>query len=305
MSGNAFLFFGILIFIFILWVMTGGPAKPISFSGPYLHPIDGPGETAEPYSLGRGWSPLGSGSSSGVGLSTLEEQIDDLSSFGEPSEYRGLVTLNRNPSGPRNTSANKEYVSIDVSRRAGDPIVLTGWRLESAASKIGAVIPGGVEIPRSGSVNPSIAITLAPGESAVITSGRSPIGTSFRESLCTGYLGEFQSFSPELSQMCPSPQQEFKHRYADQGDSECSSYTWQLPRCSVISDAPSELSNECEDFLDELNYNSCVAEYRDVEGFAQDTWRIFIGASKELWRESHETIRLIDASGKTVDVLAY
>lgn len=303
MGNNFFFFFGILAFIFILWVMTGGPDKPISFTGPYLTPITGPGQRSEAYTLGKGSST--SDKSSGANLSDLEAQIGDLSSFGEPSEYRGLVTFSRNPSGPRSTNEKEEYVSVSVSLRADDPITITGWRLESSATGVFAVIPGGVSVPRSGAVNPVSSVALSPGETAVITSGRSPIGASFKENLCTGYLTEFQSFVPELELSCPSGQQEFRAHYPDQDDTDCLSYLWRVPRCSVVRDAPSELSNQCEDFLETLNYNSCVDRYKGESDFGGDTWRIFIGSNRELWRAEHETIRLIDASGKTVDVLAY
>lgn len=306
MSGNGMLFLGVLIFIFIFWVVTGGPDKPISFSGPYLHPIDGPGQTAEPYSLGRG-NNITSGitGSIGGGLSDLEKQIDDISSFGEASPYRGVVSIGRNPSGPRSTDPKEEYISVSVSRRAANTINVTGWKLESSSSEVVAVIPSGVEVPRSGSVNTVSPVVLSPGQTMVVTSGRSPIGTSFRENICTGYLGEFQSFTPDLDMSCPTASQEFSRRYNDADDDECRSFLWRVPQCSVVSEAPSELSNACENFLESLNYNSCVAEYRDDADFAGDTWRVFIGSNRELWRENHETIRLVDSEGKTVDVFAY
>ncbi len=301
MSSNAVFFFGVLVFIFVLWAITGGPSKPFSFAGPYLKPISGPGQVAEPYDLKRG-----SGSSTGSGASgsffDLEAQIDDLSSFGEASTYRGLVSISRNPSGPRNTDAKQEYLSLSVSRRASDPITFSGWKLESAATEVAVTIPQGVEVPHSGKVNSLSNITLNPGDTAIITSGRSPIGVSFRENLCTGYLSEFQDFSPDLDQDCPSAQSEIR---AAGGDEECIDFSYTVPRCSVVSRAPSSLSNSCENLLGDLNYNSCAARHVDEPSFIGGTWRVFLGNSQELWRENHETIRLLDAEGKTVDVLAY
>lgn len=300
MSSNAVFFLGVLIFIFVLWVITGGPAKPFSFAGPYLKPIHGPGQVAEPYDLRAGTSTSSNGSSGS--FFDLEAQIQDLSSYGEASEYRGKVAFSRNPSGPRGTSAKEEYVSISVSSRVKDPITFTGWKLESSASKVSVVIPAGVEVPRSGSVNQLGPIMASGGDTLIVTSGRSPVGASFRENLCTGYLSEFQDFAPELAQECPSAQYEVRERG---GGQECVDYAFTVPRCSVVPKVPQELSNQCEDILGDLNYNSCAARHLSGPDFFGDTWRVFLGSSKELWRENHETIRLIDAEGKTVDVLAY
>ncbi|MBP9817080.1 MAG: hypothetical protein KBD05_03575 [Candidatus Pacebacteria bacterium] len=300
MSSNAVFFLGVLIFIFVLWAITGGPSKPFSFAGPYLKPISGPGQVAEPYDLKAGTSSTSGGSFGS--FFDLEAQIDDLSSFGEASEYRGLVSISRNPSGPRNTSAKQEYLSLSVSRRASDPITFSGWKLESASTDTTVTIPQGVEVPHSGKVNTLSTIELSPGDTVIVTSGRSPIGVSFRENICTGYLSEFQEFSPGLEQDCPSAQSEIRDAG---GDDECIQFGYTVPRCSVVSRAPSSLSNSCENILGDLNYNSCAARHMDEPSFMGDTWRVFLGKSGELWRENHETIRLLDAEGKTVDVLAY
>ncbi|MEK9160712.1 MAG: hypothetical protein AAB440_01585 [Patescibacteria group bacterium] len=305
MSNNALLFIGILIFVFILWVMTGGPAKPFASAGPYVKPIDGPGELAEPYELKRG-----SGLTSGItgnnsGFFDLGAQLEDLSSYGETSEYRGVVSITRNPSGPRGTTASEEYLSISVSRRAEVPITMTGWKLESMSSGVGGIIPGGVAIPRAGSVNTVSSIVVAPGDTVVVTTGRSPIGVSFRESICTGYLDEFQDFEPDLEDSCPTAREEVLMRYDRSDKEDCALASWSIPRCTVPENIQTDVSSSCESFLEGLNYNSCVAAYQNDPEFSERTWRVFLGGARELWKENHETIRLTDSAGKTVDVFAY
>lgn len=302
MRTDVVFFFGILLFIFVAWVATGGPEKPISFSGPYLRPVAGPGETAEPYSLNRAADEYRRGEG-GSGLGALQEQLSNLGSLGEASPYRGLVSMVRSTSGVRATDPKKEYLTLQVSARAQKAITITGWQLVSARG-VSMRIPSGTEVARSGSVNQTAPIALAPGSKAIVTSGRSPVGVSFRENLCTGYLGEFQTFLPALPKACPSASEELAR--ADLDERSCSDYARRIPRCSVVSDPPSDLSRSCEDFLeDTLTYNACVAEHRDDAGFAGATWRVFLGSGKELWRADHETIRLLDETGKTVDVLAY
>lgn len=295
---------GVFVFIFIFWVLSDGPSKPISFAGPYLHPITGPGQTAKPYGISNG-SGISLGGSTGGDLSGLEDQIDDLSSLGEVSEYRGIVSLSRNPSGPRGTDPKTEYVGIAVSSRAKNPVSITGWRLESSATKVTATIPSGVEVPRSGSVHTVASIVVLPGEVAIVASGRSPIGASFHENMCTGYLGEFQEFAPELDTMCPTGAQEYQARFNANPDSACRSYFSDVAQCSTVSRVPSTLSDECKEAAGGLNYNACVDRWRGATGFSGGTWRVFLGKDAELWRDTHETIRLLDSAGKTVDVLAY
>ena len=295
---------GIFVFIFIFWVISGGPSKPISFAGPYLHPITGPGQTAKPYGISNG-SGISIGGSAGGNLSSLEEQIDDLSSLGELSEYRGLVALSRNPSGPRSSDPQTEHVGIALAERAKNPVSITGWRLESSATKVTATIPSGVEVPRSGSVHTVASIVLLPGEVAIITSGRSPIGASFHENICSGYLGEFQEFAPALDKKCPTGVQEYQARFNASPDSACRTYLSDVDQCSAVSRVPSSLSDECKEAATGLNYNACVDRWRGAPGFSDGMWRVFLGKDTELWRDAHETIRLLDGSGKTVDVLAY
>ena len=49
MRTDLWLYFGIIIFFFILWVYSGGPAHPISFAGPYITPITDVGVSSTGY----------------------------------------------------------------------------------------------------------------------------------------------------------------------------------------------------------------------------------------------------------------
>ena len=44
MKNDALFFAGILLIIFVTWVATGGPSRPVSWAGPFLTPL-GPGQT--------------------------------------------------------------------------------------------------------------------------------------------------------------------------------------------------------------------------------------------------------------------
>ncbi|KND51191.1 MAG: hypothetical protein ABA06_02680 [Parcubacteria bacterium C7867-001] len=314
MQSDILFFLGVFLFIFIVWVATGGPDRPISFAGPYLYPITTSGVNATAYGTARtqGDAPKGSIGSQLKGaeqnLEELKKQVADLKTWGESSPYRGLVTIDHSTSGPSETDRKKEYVTIRLSSSADTDVNISGWKLESAASNLSATIGHGAKTARTGHINNDAPIVLTPGDSAIIETGSSPIGESFKENICSGYLEEFQDFNPSLSQSCPAPADEFK--YYEGNDTpradQCYDYLKTLRRCTLTTEVPKGASSECRNLVqDYLNYNGCVSAHQNESKFYGTAWRVFLGKSKELWRSAHETIRLIDQNGKTVDVFAY
>jgi hypothetical protein len=45
--------------------------------------------------------------------------------------------------------------------------------------------------------------------------------------------------------------------------------------------------------------------YGGSASFGLNTWRLYLNAYGELWSNSHDVIRLLDAEGRTVDSLTY
>ena len=189
MHGSWF-FIGFLVLLFIIWTVTGGPTRPISFAGPFLKPLTPQGKTEGYGSLSVPRGTSGSASSIQRALTNAERELSNLQikyeeaqRFGEPSPYRGLVTISKSTSGPRATDAQKEYVTLKASSRITTPISISGWALLSSVTGKIAQIPQGTEVPRSGIINASESVKLKAGDTATVLSGRSPIGASFRENL--------------------------------------------------------------------------------------------------------------------------
>src|ERR1035437_7397212 len=135
---DAWFFIGIFVFIFLIWVATGGPLHPLAFTGPRL---------ALPGALGGGTylqlpqSPFGiggsnvslPGSSSGSGASgnsggsssSGEPAPASISGivFGTPSPYRNIVSMNHYVSGAGG-DAKSEYLEISIPQNAGIPVEL-------------------------------------------------------------------------------------------------------------------------------------------------------------------------------------
>lgn len=320
MEHDAWFFVGVFVFIFLIWIAIGGPVHPISFTGPTL---------AEPGALGGGTylqlprSPFGIGSktvslsgSSDGGSSynssySSETQVPSFvggSTFGTPSPYRGIISMNHFVSGAGSTNPIDESIQIAIAQNAGVPISISGWSVSSDATGKTASIPKGTEIPISGVVNADQDIVLTSGVRAILISGQSPIGASFRENKCIGYFSNFQKFSPSLPQNCPDPSDELASFYGAGyiRDTFCIEYVKKLSRCQIALTPPPGATNACQSFLVKyMNYNGCVDAHRNDKNFLGDTWRIYLGRSNSMWRTNNELVKLFDTNGKTVDAFSY
>ena len=313
MEHDAWFFVGVFAFIFVVWFAIGGPTRPISFTGPTLALPDELGGGTylsfprAPFSIGGVTISLPG--SSGSGSFGNLPVLPGGSSFGTPSTYRSLVSLSHYVSGAGSTDPGQEYVSISVSSSANVPVDITGWMLESDTTGRESTIPKGTEIPTSGIVNAAQDIVLQPGEQALIISGQSPIGASFRENKCIGYFSAYQSFYPSLPLDCPDPSVELESFYDSSGylrDDACIEYVKTLPQCKPVLTPPTTLSGACQTFLVKyLNYNGCLDAHQNDADFLGNTWHIYLGRTTSLWRPQNELVKLLDAKGDTVDAFSY
>lgn len=295
-----------IVFIFLAWVATGGPSRPISTAGPYITPVSRPGEESQGYRLLAPTNP--------IDPSSYPKQIGGITPTIAPgpdlytrtvsgsSPYASSVYIERSSLGAIAGNPNQEYVSL--VNTGGQSITISGWKLASKSTGAYAYIGGGAEAYRAGSVNPSSDIALKPGDKAIVLSGRSPVGTSFRENVCTGYLAQYQDFVPALSEQCPLLTSEIDASYSGSDSEECRASANDLPRCAVV--ISSRTSPSCSAFVERtLNYNGCVALHQNDAYFPLHTWRIFLDRNLEMYAKSHDTITLYDASGKAVDAFSY
>jgi hypothetical protein len=282
MGNNAFLVAAGLILLFLIWVYTGGPSRPISFAGPYLTPLASPTDESEAYGSTSWWG-------------------------GKPEEtaYGPIATDGKIRLGGGNVEATKvaeEYLTL--SNIGDSPVNITGWRIVSERSGASATIPRGEKVP---SYSDRADIVLEPGEEAIVTTGESPHRGSFAENICTGYFAQEEKFYPTLSQRCPDPLDELARYYSDSASryDRCADYVQDLPTCTDPR-STSEIRNTCKDFVRErLYYGGCVEGNRKEPDFFTGTWRIYLNQSKQLWRSSGDSLVLIDATGTVVDRYSY
>ncbi len=154
MDSPGFFIVIILIIFFALWVVGGGPSKPISFSGPFITPISDVGETQSGY--GPQINPNASltvpGGSVSVGEKTQQGPTPSetgttpapVSQSNTPgnSQYAGKVTMERST---ENTTANpgQKYDEFILTSNVSSPMTLLDWQILSNADEAHIFIPNG------------------------------------------------------------------------------------------------------------------------------------------------------------------
>lgn len=243
-------------------------------------------------------------------LDRLSEDLRKAKLREPASPFAGLLDLQSGNTYTEN--ADEEYLMLYAQSSNQSPIDVTGWRLESYVTGKSVRIPRGNRVLERESANNDSDIFFEPGDQAYLISGDSPLNADgFHENACTGYLGEENTFYPWLSLNCPSPITEMEHLGNIALDNDaCYDFVRNLQQCRTVdSDAidAADLNNACERFVDhDLTYRGCVDNHQydpffDNVGY----WWIYLGRNNDLWRTEREIIRLLDASGRVVDVIEY
>src|SRR3989344_7595348 len=118
------------------------------------------------------------------------------SSSAQASPYTGQVGIVQGAARTQTTSG--QYIELRAQGGFTSPISISGWSLESALTGVRAYVPQASTLFRQGRINPVVNVTLLSGGNATVLTGISPVGVSFRENKCTGYLGTLQPFVPAL-----------------------------------------------------------------------------------------------------------
>jgi hypothetical protein len=278
----------VIIIIWFMWFFTGGPSRERSQFGLFL----------------KAPSPLDTGEAYGE-LPGSKKKPQILSSKNSKySIFRDEILID-NTNNAKKINPNKEYIELKASNTNKSPVYITNWFLKNSAG-IKASIGKASNLPYSGRINNEESLFLSNGEKAIISTGRSPIGVSFRVNKCSSYLEQFQEFSPQFKYSCPSIVNDIQKNRQD-FNTECTSYISTLPSCNIYTnEIPSNLSNSCRSYIrNQINYNSCVDVHKNDTDFYKPEWRIFLGENNEMWNNSGDLIRLYDQAGNLVDSSSY
>lgn len=300
-----------------LWFFSGGAEREIAKAGIYLKPL-APIDSGQAY--GGKYISESTNKQSTLKLpeapaDLVRDAEETVVNFFEEaqsiSKIHGISLLSKTLSidgiaGAQISSPAREYVRIILPNEAEKSETLSGLILRSGALGISVKIPDGTVIPLLGVAYHHEPIVLSRGGRAIISTGRSPIGTSFRVNQCTGYLGQFQEYVPDLRKDCPHPIDELKLS-GPYSESSCRDYVESIPRCTTARiNPPSTLSSACRSFIvEKLTYNSCVLRHQSDADFLTSEWRVFLGRTEELWKNKQEIIRLMNDKGETRDAITY
>lgn len=227
-------------------------------------------------------------------------------SYANMSPFAGKVSLDATNAADSNPA--HEYVSIIASGSNAGNVDISGWSLQSIVSGKRIYIPLAASPFVLGVVNRVSHAQLAPSATATVVSGISPVGVSFEETMCTGYLNQMQAFTPALSNSCPSRDRVLPYsaenlaRYG----ADCFDFVQSLPQCDFPTSVPASLSPNCRALLSSaFSYNGCVNMFQSSPDFPLSSWRMYAGFTQELWGNSHDVIRLLDGQGLVVDSVSY
>ena len=315
-GSDVFLFIAFFVGLFILWLVGGGPNRPLSQAGLFTSFM--PGIPSVPDSELRAGDDTDLEDTDDVQreledvqeeLERVQAELERIKLLGETSPFEGTVTIRKSTTGLRRTNPKEEYVELRISSRNDTRLSLAGWSIENAVTKAKYTIPDAAILPQFGSVSYEQPILAAPGDSLFIVSGRSPVGVSFRTNMCTGYFEQFQDFNPSLARSCPLPREEIP--FIEGGtiltNERCLNFVRTIPRCTmVLNDIPFEIDNTCRTLVqDRLNYTGCVKRHKNTSDFFGDEWYLFLKREREFWEGTHGVVKLVDPNGKTVDYYVY
>lgn len=262
----------VIVAITIVWFAQGGLL--VSFI-PGSNPPQGTGT-------------ISSNESSRVSVSEEESKIEVLLSSGS-------AQWSDNP--------NEEYIEITASYSNKKAVNIAGWTLTNRKGEKFS-IPNGANLAYSARVNAKGNIILEPGARAYVITGPSPINTSFRLNLCTGFFNEQYQFKPSsLPQNCPTPEKE--PGIESQKDA-CFSYLRTLAACRTPANLPQNLDSSCNEFISRrVNYAGCVEAHKNDSDFYANEWRVYLEKKSEIWSGAREKITLFDQNSSAIAETSY
>jgi len=307
---RAFVF--IIIILAFVWLFTGGPLRPSSKSGWFLNK---PQQKAAQETKKQTEEILGTKSSdpskeaaqnfSSRQSSSAKSKVQSSSS--QSSVRPDFATLKKRRA--KETNPDEEYLEIKADKKNKSSLKITGWKLKGKTGLDVVIGKGAFYIYASAASQPQEDIYLKPGEKAVIVTGKSSLGTSFKMNKCVGYFEQFHEFTPELNTECPLLRDDEPPANLINND-QCLDYIDRVSSCQTVISVPYKysfkLSSSCQDYVTQnANYKTCLEKHKDDSDFYLPGWRIYLDRSEELWKKKRETITLYDGKNNIIDSKSY
>jgi len=197
---------------------------------------------------------------------------------------------------------NQEYATLYNYSYNTPAIDVTNWKLSALKEEF--IIPKAIKLfdvtyPQTGED-----ILLASGQSAKIYTTKSPIGNNFLLNKCFNYIESLYQFPIRSYTSCPWPNTNDLSNFS----ASCRTFFSSIPTCTIpnLDDPSIVYDNECRDYLrTNLNYGACVASYQKDSDFYKNEWDVYLGYTRKIWNQTHDTVTLRDKDGLIVDRYIY
>lgn len=199
-------------------------------------------------------------------------------------------------------NANDEYIQIS-NNSDKYTVDITDFKLVSTSTGFSVSIPKTVKLYFTGMENVEENVILGPGEKAYIITGRSPIGYGMKINKCSGFLTQYNRFSPSFYTNCPRPKSEDLSSIPKTVNNDiCFDLIDSYPSCRIqTTPLSNKYSFECQNFIyNKINYPTCITNHKNDSDFWGKEWFVYLNRSDTLWKNRRETIILYDKNGNEV-----
>ncbi len=233
--------------------------------------------------------------------------LEEAERLYEPSPHAGSIVFHNRTSGIKESEPEREYFVLLVSSALPEPIDITGWKVFDKNKKISYSLPKGIKVLGTGGIQKAVPIRVGAGNTVIISSGRSPVGSSFRINKCSGYRSQFKNFTPTIKTQCPKPLDEFiSFGSVPYTDNKCFDIVNRMGTCTTVTDIPTGISDKCHELLENvITESGCVGIHRNDSDFFSSEWRLFLGSQRGLWRNEDNVLYLLDKERRLVTTLVY
>ncbi len=216
------------------------------------------------------------------------------------SRYRGKFHLGWGTA--TSTDPNREFITITADHTNKQTPDISIWRLRNDRGM--TVQIGGAAILNLNNTGYAGPVPLAAGETAIVTTGRSPVSTSFKTNKCSGYLNVYK-FTPPFSLQCPLLKNVPHPRSAIAGfDEQCLNYINSIGSCVSQPALPAPLTTVCKNFIaSNTTYQACASRFSNDADFYKPEWRLYLRQEEEFWSGAGEHIQLLDERGNLISLL--
>ncbi|MBI3631858.1 MAG: hypothetical protein HY225_00200 [Candidatus Vogelbacteria bacterium] len=186
----------VVSFLWIVWYVTGGPAKYDVSQKVLLKPL-------WPLDVGGSYAEIPTDivikKDKGGGAEKQQLIPEQVQAPKQENSLIGVQTINLTKA---NLNSNGySYITLDFPASNDRAVDLTGLTLRDLLDRT-VTIGGAASLPYQGILNEEVDISLPPGSKAFLIDGESPIGVSFRINKCFGYLTQFQEYFPPIQARC-------------------------------------------------------------------------------------------------------